>query len=119
MVNNEKQESINIYAKEFKSKLISLIDKNKFPREILFNGSTFEDYNLLTKDEIEAISRKFKKFIEENIYVCATSEIDYILNKSYEDVNTPFSWDDVENIYMSDEYIREYFNVESNFFHFI
>ena len=37
------------------------------------------------------------KLVEREIYCCVTTEVGYILNKAYEDVNAPYSYDDVEN----------------------
>lgn len=96
MANNHKQEGVNIYAKEFKDKLKNLVENGKFQRDILFNGYK-KDYDLLTPEEQNALSRKFKAFVNDNIISSMNEEVEYILNKSHEDNNAPFTWEDVEN----------------------
>lgn len=88
----------NIYSREFKDRLKNLVEQGNFKREILFNGLCRE-YSLLTYEEQEKLSRKFKSFVSDNIISLMNSEVEYILNKSYEDHEAPFTWDDVENQY--------------------
>lgn len=40
------------------------------------------------------------KLVGREVNVCVSGLIEYILQKSYEDTNAPFSWDDVENYYI-------------------
>lgn len=53
-----------------------------------------------------------KRVVESNVYLCATSEVEFILNCPYDpshQLDKPFSWDDIENTYRFDyeEFIRE------------
>lgn len=38
-----------------------------------------------------------REFVEREVGVCVTREIEYILRMSWDDSNAPYSWDDVEN----------------------
>lgn len=40
-----------------------------------------------------------RKFVDREVFACVTSMVEYILGKSYEDNDTPFSYEDVENYY--------------------
>lgn len=40
-----------------------------------------------------------EKFIEREVYCCVTNMVEYILKKSYEDPDAPFSYEDLENLY--------------------
>lgn len=51
------------------------------------------DYNSIKNQDIKS------KFVSREVYGNVTSMASYILNKSFEDRNAPFSWDDVENLY--------------------
>lgn len=41
-----------------------------------------------------------RKLVEREVYACVSGMVEYILNKSYEDRESPFNWDDVENYYV-------------------
>lgn len=106
MGNNHKQESVNIYAKEFKDKLKNLVAKELFDREILFNGAK-SSYEYLSIEEQQKISRRFKTFVSENILSLQNDEVEFILNS--EESNKPYSWEDVENLqqYYLDEVVTD------------
>lgn len=40
-----------------------------------------------------------RRFVQREVYACVTSMVEYILKKSFEDSEAPFSWNDVENYY--------------------
>lgn len=45
-------------------------------------------------------SRKnIDQFVSAEVNTCVTSMVDYVLGKSWEDANAPFTWDDVSNAY--------------------
>lgn len=49
------------------------------------------------KNYDSAINQKIKSdFVSQEVLCCDTMVVEYILNKSYEDSDTPFTWDDVE-----------------------
>ena len=52
------------------------------------------DYNSSKNQDIK------RKFVEREVYCCVTSMTEYILSKGYEDRESPFCMDDVENIYL-------------------
>ena len=56
------------------------------------NGKEF-DFNSNKNQTIKG------KFVEREVYVLANSMTEYILSKSWEDSEAPFSWDDVTNAY--------------------
>lgn len=39
-------------------------------------------------------------FIRREVKACVTTEVDYILSKSYGDSSAPYTWDDIENYYI-------------------
>lgn len=41
-----------------------------------------------------------RKFVEREVMACVSGMVEYILGKSHEDQDAPFSWDDVENYYL-------------------
>lgn len=41
-----------------------------------------------------------EKFVSQNVYMNVDSMVNYILKKSFEDRNAPFSWDDIENMHV-------------------
>ena len=41
-----------------------------------------------------------RQFVEREVYANVGTMTEYILNKSYDDSEAPFSWDDVENYYI-------------------
>ena len=43
------------------------------------------------------------KFIQQHVYANVNSLVEYIINKSFEDSNAPFTIDDIENFYVEDE----------------
>lgn len=48
-----------------------------------------------------AVSQRIKeKFVDREVYACVSGMVEYILQKSYEDRDAPFSWDDAENFYL-------------------
>lgn len=91
-VNNIK----SIHDKEFKAVLKELVKAGEFPKDILFNGAK-KEYILLPYELQEELSRKFKSYVNENIIYCQTHIVEYILNKNYEDENTPFHYDEILN----------------------
>jgi HD superfamily phosphohydrolase len=49
-------------------------------------------------DRNSSVNQRIKeKFVNNEVSACVSGMVEYILNKSYEDNNTPFSWDDVTN----------------------
>ena len=44
-----------------------------------------------------------RKFVRENLYAGVTMETEYILSKSYEDPDAPFSYDDISNYFNRNE----------------
>jgi len=42
-------------------------------------------------------------FIKKHVYANISRLVDYIINKSFEDTNAPFTIDDIENFYVEDE----------------
>lgn len=47
-----------------------------------------------------SINQRIKqKFVDREVYSCATGMVEYILSKSWDDSNAPFSYDDIENYY--------------------
>lgn len=42
-------------------------------------------------------------FIQQHVYANVNSLVEYIINKSFEDTNAPFTIDDIENFYVEDE----------------
>lgn len=105
----------NIYSREFKDRLKNLVEEGNFKREILFNG-VCREYSLLTYEEQEKLSRKFKAFVSDNIISLMDEEVEFILSCSdiYGEQRThekpPFDWDDVENL-ESFNYERAYDDV--------
>lgn len=49
---------------------------------------------------------EYKNWVNNGVCMCLTAEIEYILKKSYEDNDAPFSYEDIE-INPSDEEIKE------------
>jgi len=45
-----------------------------------------------------------RKFVHENVYACMTTMVDYILIKSYEDSDTPFNHEEIDNYYIYESY---------------
>lgn len=56
------------------------------------------DFNSIKNQDIKS------KFVGREVYTNVNQMVDYILNKSNEDDNAPFSWDDVENLYAYPEW---------------
>jgi len=52
------------------------------------------DYNSIVNQEIKS------RLVERDVYICLTSEVEYILKKSYDDKDAPFCMEDVENFYI-------------------
>jgi len=55
-----------------------------------------------------------RKFIEREVYCNVCSMTEYILNKSWDDNDAPFNYDDIENYYMSDDTIKDYYGVTTD-----
>jgi len=58
-----------------------------------------------TQEEIKKVSEiEFQNicgnFVKQEVLACVSCEMEYILNKSWEDSNAPYSWEDVENFYI-------------------
>jgi len=68
----------------------------QFDKTVFFNGVHCEN-KFLDDKEKQSLHDAFNKFIDSNIYGLYNSEVEYILNKSYEDNETPFNYDDVQN----------------------
>jgi len=68
-----------------------------FRHEVFFNGNSADGCGFLTSEEKQGLRDSFNKFIDNNIYGSYSQEVEYILNKSYEDNDTPFNIDDVVN----------------------
>lgn len=51
------------------------------------------NYNSIANQEIK------RKFVEREVYCCVTSMTTYILSKSWDDREAPFSYDDITNFY--------------------
>jgi hypothetical protein len=64
------------------------------------------DYNSSVNQRIK------EKFVSQHVQANVNSMVEYILNKSSEDSNAPFSLDDVENMYSYPEYYGEYAKFE-------
>ena len=57
-----------------------------------------------TRDYNNEINQKIKgKFVEREVHAMVTPMVEYILNKSYEDPDAPFSFDDIENLFIQVE----------------
>lgn len=52
-----------------------------------------KDWNSTTNQDIKG------RFVGREVYCCQTHEMNYILAKSWEDKDAPYSWDDIENNY--------------------
>jgi hypothetical protein len=50
------------------------------------------------------------KFIGQHVHANVNSMVEYIISKSYEDQNAPFTFDDIDNFYSYPEYIGTYAN---------
>lgn len=53
--------------------------------------------NLIMKSEVQDTLRGF---VSREVCTCQTHIVEYVLKKSWEDSEAPFSWDDVENYYV-------------------
>lgn len=42
---------------------------------------------------------KNKRLVQNEVYCCVSTETEYILKKSYEDSDAPYSYEDIENMY--------------------
>lgn len=60
------------------------------------------DYNSIKNQDIK------QKFVSNHVYCNVNSMTEYILSKSFEDREAPFSYDDVTNFYILPEYRGEY-----------
>ncbi len=61
-----------------------------------------------SKGNSEVNQRIKSKFVEREVYTCVSTITEYILQKSFEDSDAPFSWDDITNRYPdNDEEIDE------------
>ena len=73
----------------------------------------FEKIQRMDYGDLQMIE-EYKKFvyeiIENRVYNMST-EVDYILNKSYEDYNTPFNYEDINNRFMDDNEIKDNWGV--------
>lgn len=70
-----------------------------FKWEVFFNGGYSNIINpFLTLQEEKELKKEFDKFLDNEIKGLFNSEVEYILKKSYEDKDTPFNYDDVENL---------------------
>jgi hypothetical protein len=49
---------------------------------------------------------EYKQFVQDNVYFNDTMQIEYILKRSYEDIETPFNYEDIENLYYTEEEIK-------------
>lgn len=54
-------------------------------------------YSELIQDP--SVQRKLNTLLDSRVYVYATDIVEYILQKSYEDPDAPFSYEDIENQY--------------------
>ena len=74
----------------------------------------------ITKERAKEILNKYKKdnalfnwceeykdFVDKNVLYNMTMEVGYILKKSYEDEETPFNYEDIENINYTEEEIKK------------
>lgn len=52
-----------------------------------------------------------RKFVQREVYACVTNMVEYILSKSFEDSEAPFSWYDVQNYHK--DYSEEIASLES------
>jgi hypothetical protein len=50
---------------------------------------------------------EYKQFVSDNVLFNNNAEVSYILNKSYEDNEAPLSYEDIENLYYTEEEIKE------------
>jgi len=50
---------------------------------------------------------EYKQFVKDNVYFNDTMMVEYILKASWEDSETPFNFDDIENLYYTEEEIKE------------
>lgn len=55
---------------------------------------------------------EYKQFVEDNVLFNNNSEVDYILKQSYEDRETPFSYEDIENLYYTEEEIKKNYKLD-------
>jgi len=50
---------------------------------------------------------EYKEFVNTNVLFNMTMEVEYILKRSYEDNETPFNYEDIENLSYTEEEIKE------------
>lgn len=65
-----------------------------------------QDFNSSKNQEIKG------NFVSKEIYCNVNSMVDYILSKSFEDNNTPFTYDDILNYYEYPEFYGKYAQFE-------
>ena len=53
-------------------------------------------------NENETMQDKTGRLVNQEVYSCVTSMVEYILQKSWEDENAPFNNEDIENMYAPD-----------------
>ena len=95
-----------------KQELINKLRTNikALDKSVLFNGaySLEEGRNsFLTPEEAKTLEDSFESFVSENFLSSHTAGVDFILKKSWEDSDAPFSWDDVTNPYDYESYKDE------------
>ena len=51
--------------------------------------------------------KEYKDFVNQNVSYNMTMEVEYILKRSFEDNETPFNYEDIENLNYTEEEIKE------------